>query len=112
MLASSWLSQNAQARAEELAHHKSRREELYSDFMEEAARLYADALEHEKAEFAKLVRLYALIGRTNLLWSPKIVEMAESIARTILERYRGPKKTVRDIETGAEQRRHESLACV
>jgi hypothetical protein len=66
--------------------------------MEEAARLYADALEHEKAEFVKLVRLYALIGRMNLLSSPKIIEMAERIARTILETYHGPKKTFHDIE--------------
>jgi hypothetical protein len=51
------------------------------------------ALEHEKAEFAKLVSLYALIGRMNLLSSPKIVEMAESIAHTIMETYRGPKKS-------------------
>lgn len=98
MLASSWLSQKAQARAEELAHHRGRREELYSDFMEEAARLYADALEHEKAEFAKLVSLYALIGRMYLLSSPRIVEMAESIAHTIMETYRGPKKTFYEIE--------------
>ena len=98
MLASAWLSQKAQARAEQLAHHRSRREELYADFIEEAAQLYADALEHEKAEFVKLVKLYALIGRMQLLSSPKIVEMAESIARTILETYRGPKKTFDEIE--------------
>lgn len=71
---------------------------MYSDFIEEAARLYADALEHEKAEFARLVGLYALIGRMNLLSSPKVVEMAEGIARTILQTYRGPKKTFRDME--------------
>ena len=98
MLASSWLSQRAQARAEQVAHHRSRREELYADFIEEAARLYADALEHEKAELAKLVKLYALIGRMQLLSSPKIVEMAESIAHTVLETYRGPNKTFNDIE--------------
>jgi hypothetical protein len=67
MLASSWMSQKAQARAEQLAHHRSRREELYADFIEEAAQLYADALEHEKAEFVKLVKLYALIGKMQLL---------------------------------------------
>ena len=98
LLASSWLSQRAQARAEQLEHHRSRREELYADFIEESAQLYADALEHEKAEFIKLVKLYALIGRMHLLSSPKIVEMAESIAHTIMETYRGPKKTFDEIE--------------
>ena len=98
MLASSWLSQKAHARAEQVAHHRSRREELYADFIEEAAQLYADALEHEKGEFVKLVKLYALIGKMQLLSSPKIVEMAESIAHTIMETYRGPNKTFDEIE--------------
>ena len=98
MLASSWLSQRAQARAALLAHHRSRREELYADFIEESAQLYADALEHDKAEFIKLVKLYALIGKMQLLSSPKIIEMAESIAHTILETYRGPKKTFNELE--------------
>ncbi|MGO9263442.1 MAG: hypothetical protein ACLQBA_00915 [Candidatus Binataceae bacterium] len=98
MLASSWLGQKAQARAEQLAHHRSRREELYEDFIEEAAQLYADALEHEKAEFVKLVKVYALIGRMQVLSSPKIVEIAENVAHTILETYRGPKKTFHELE--------------
>ncbi len=97
-LAASWVSQRVQARAERVAHHRNRREELYADFIEEAARLYADALEHEKAEFAKLVKLYALIGKMQLLSSPKIVEMAESIGHTIRVTYRGPKKTVDEME--------------
>jgi len=63
------------------------------------SQLYADALEHEKAEFAELLKLYALIGKTQLLSSPKIVEMAESIAHTIVETYRWPKKTFHELET-------------
>lgn len=81
-----------------MAHHRSKREELYADFIEESAQLYADALEHEKAEFVKLVKLYALIGKMQLRSSPRIVEMAESIAHTIMETYRGPKKTFNEIE--------------
>ncbi len=97
MLASSWLSQRTQARSEQLAHHRTKREELYADFIEASAQLYADALEHEKAEFTKLVKLYALIGRMYLLSSPKIVEMAEGIAHTIMETYRGPKRTFYEL---------------
>ena len=71
---------------------------MYAEFIEEAAQLYADALEHEKAEFVKFVKLYALISRMHVLSSPKIVEMAESVAHTILETYRGPKKTFHELE--------------
>ena len=98
MLASSWLSQKAQARAEQLAHHRTRREELYADFIEESARLYADALGHNEAELAKLVKLYALIGRMRVLSSPKIVEAAQTVANTIIETYQAPNKTFRDLQ--------------
>ncbi len=98
MLASSWLSQKAQARAAELAHHRTRREELYADFIEVSARLYADALGHNEAELAKLVKLYALIGRMRVLSSPKIVEAAQNVANTIIETYQAPNKTFRDLK--------------
>jgi hypothetical protein len=98
MLASSWLSQKAQARAEQLAHHRTRREELYADFIEVSARLYADALGHNEAELAKLVKLYALIGRMRVLSSPKLVEAAQTVANTIIETYQAPNKTFRDLQ--------------
>jgi len=98
MLASSWLSQKAQARAEQLEHHRTRREELYADFIEESARLYGDALAHNEAEIGKFVKLFALIGRMRVLSSPKIVESAQTVANTIIETYRAPNKTFRDLK--------------
>ncbi len=96
-LGASWLSQNAQARSEQLAHNKARREELYKDFIEEATKLYGDALGHSEAQIAKFVKLYALIGRMRVLSSPKIVETAESLASTIIKTYEAPNITFRDI---------------
>jgi hypothetical protein len=98
-LGSSWLSQNAQARAAQLAHDKARREELYKDFVEESAKLYADALGHNEAEIASFVKLYALIGRMRVLSSPKIVETAESVASTIIATYQAPNLTFRDLRS-------------
>jgi hypothetical protein len=42
--ATSWLTQQTQARAQQLVHKLTRQEELYKDFIEEASRLYADSL--------------------------------------------------------------------
>ena len=97
MLASSWLSQNAQARAEQLAHNKARREELYKDFIEEAVQLYTDALGHNQAEVGKFVKLFALIARMRVLSSSKVIEAAESVVSTIIETYQAPNKTFRDL---------------
>ena len=98
MLASSWLSQKTQARAEQLAHHKARREELYKEFIEEAANLYADAFGHNEAEIAKFVKLYALVGRMRVLSSPEIIEIAENVANTIIQTYQAPNKTFSDLQ--------------
>ncbi len=56
-LTGSWLTQRTQVRAQQLAHDIARRDELYKDFIEGASKLYADALEHDKADTSKLVRL-------------------------------------------------------
>jgi len=37
----------------------SQREELYKNFIEEASRLYADALVNDQSEVSRLVDLYA-----------------------------------------------------
>jgi len=96
-LATSWLSQHAQFRAQQLGQDLSRREDLYKEFIEEAARLYTDAYEHDQAEAAKLVKLYALIARMRVLSSAKIIETADKVCRVIVETYLSPNKTFRDI---------------
>src|SRR5262245_47945537 len=58
-LTASWLTQYVQFRAQQRAHDVSRREQLYAHCIDEASRLYTEAYEHEEAEVAKLVTLYA-----------------------------------------------------
>ena len=96
-LAASWLSHHVQWRAQQLAHDVSGREELYKNFIEEAARLYADAYEHDEAKVSNLVNLYALISRMRVLSSPTIIENADGVARVIIETYLRPNKTFRDV---------------
>jgi hypothetical protein len=49
---SSWLTQRAQLRFTHLEAIKAKREELYAEFVDEAARLYGDALGHQKDDAA------------------------------------------------------------
>lgn len=96
-LATTWLSQHAQFRAQQLARDITGREELYKAFIEEASKLYVDAYEHDKAEISKLVNLYALISRMRVLSSPRIIEVADGVARVIIATYLAPNRTFRDI---------------
>jgi hypothetical protein len=97
-LAVSWLTQRVQFSAQQIAHDIGRREELYKDFIEEASKSYADAFVHSEADLSKLVRLYALVSRMRVSSSQRVVEQADMVIRLIVETYRGPNKTIRDVE--------------
>ena len=96
-LAASWLSQNVQARAQQYVQDKARREELYKTFIEEASRLYADALATDKTEVANFVRLYAMVSRMRVLSTPAVIQSAEAIVRVIVDTYFEPNMTFREL---------------
>ena len=93
----SWVSQRRSDRARLRSETISKREELYKSFIEEASRLYADGLVHDKSEISQLVDLYALIGRMKILSSDRVIEAAEKVARLIVETYMAPNRTFVDL---------------
>ncbi len=99
-LSASWLTQREQRRIQLLTHDIMQREDLYKHFIEEASKVYVDAIEREPADApdaSKLVGLYALISRMRVLSSPLIVEHADGVVRSIIDTYLGPKMTFREI---------------
>jgi hypothetical protein len=97
-LTTTWLSQRTQLTAQRHEHDLDRREQLYKDFIEEASRLYADAYEHDRADVANLVKLYALVSRMRVRSSKGVIESADKVVRLIIETFLGPNRTLRDIE--------------
>ena len=65
-----WMTQRRKDRVRLTSRATSQREKLYKAFIEEASRLYADALVNDKFEIPKLVDLYALIGRISACAAP------------------------------------------
>ena len=96
-LATSWLTQQAQARAQERAGDRSVRETLYKDFIVEASRLYGDALTHDKAEICNLVGIYAMVSRMRVRSSPRVIENAESVAQAIVDTYFAPNRALPEL---------------
>ena len=80
-----WVTQRRKDHVRHSLRATSQREELYKNFIEEASRLYADALVNDKSEVSKLVDLYALIARMKILSSDAVIEAAEKAGRLILE---------------------------
>lgn len=88
----SWLNQQTQAKAQWIAQDRIGRQELYREFIEEASKAYADALQHDKPDIPLLVAIYAKMSRMRVLSSPKVVEAAEHVGRKIIDAYLAPDK--------------------
>jgi hypothetical protein len=87
-----WLNHRSELRAQWLLHEKSRRQILYSDFIEGASKCYIDALQHAEADIPGLVGLYGKLSRMRALSSKTVVNRAEDVARKILDTYLEPDK--------------------
>lgn len=97
--ATSWTTQRAQTRAQRLAAEKEARAALFGRFLDEAAKLYSDALQNSRDDTAALMGIYALKNRIRLLSSPPVVEAADMVTRTIVETYLAPNITLEEMQT-------------
>jgi hypothetical protein len=88
-----WLNHRSQVRTEWIIHEKSRRQTLYREFVDEAAKCYIDALQHDKADIPGLVGLYAKLSSMRAVSSKLVVQRADNVVRKILDTYLEPDKS-------------------
>jgi hypothetical protein len=96
-----YANQRAQYRRDFLSKQFAQRENLYSEFINEAARLMTDSLEQELLKPSTLVPIYSLENRILLNSSDEVVQAARSAIQEIVESYRRPTMTEEDIRRGA-----------
>jgi len=96
-LAAAWLTQRRQDHASRIAQDRARRQKVYGKFIDEASKLYADALVHDKAEVAALVSVYALISRMRVVSSAVVIEKAEAVVRASIDTYFTPNRTFPEL---------------
>src|SRR4029453_2700384 len=96
--ATSWTTQHAQMNAERIASSKSQRQQLYQEFIDDAAKMYGDALIHDKLELSGLIELHAIVSRMRVFSSAGVIENAIRAVRVITETYSQPNKTPVEIE--------------
>src|ERR1700760_939862 len=75
--ATSWTTHQARARAQRRAAEREARAALFGRFLDEAAKLYSDALQNRRDDITALIGIYALTNRIRLLSSPQVVEAAD-----------------------------------
>lgn len=89
-LLSSWIIQRRAVRAQSLAMDIGHRQELYKEFIEEASKCYADAIQHDKPDIPSLVILYGKMSRMRVLSSPEVIKAADDVMLRIVELYSRP----------------------
>jgi|ERR1051325_5368873 hypothetical protein len=96
--ATSWTTQRAQMNAEQTASSKSQRQKIYKAFIDVAAKIYGDALIHDKMEIEGLINLHALVSRMRVFSSAAVIDNAGRVVRVITETYSQPNKSAIEIE--------------
>lgn len=113
---SNFILERSVTRRELLSRQISQRETLYSDFINEASRIYAKSVTRNLDSTDELVSLYALVSRIRLMATEPVVHEAEMFVKLIVTRFGEPNMTVEQIRAAALSTKQEpldvfSLAC-
>jgi hypothetical protein len=96
--ATSWTTLRTQMNTQRSASSKSSRQKLYKAFIDDAAKVYGDALIHDKLETTGLIDLHALVSRMRIVSSGPVIETAVNVVKVITETYSQPNKSPEEIE--------------
>ena len=96
--ATSWTTLRTQMKAQRRDSSKSSRQKLYKAFIDDAAKIYGDALIHDKLETTGLIDLHALVSRMRIVSSRPVIETAVNVVKAITETYTQPNKSPEEIE--------------
>ena len=114
-LATSWLTQRHQDEARREAQVSTRRERIFVEFIDLASKAFMDSLlESSIKDPAKVIQLYATMGKLRLFASERTVEAAEKAMNKIVETYYGPKfdlQTKPDIDQNFDILRDFASRC-
>ena len=91
------VNKRFEAKAQRHAREIAKKEGLYTDFIEEASKVYADALAHDEADISKLVRLYALVNEMRVVSSRATIDSADRAVRVIVNTFLTPPQSFREL---------------
>jgi len=98
---SNFVLQRSVTQRDLLNRQISQREMLYSDFINEASRIYAKSVTRNLEDLDELVSLYALVSRIRLMATEPVVRAAESFVKLIVTHYGEPNLTVEEMRAAA-----------
>jgi len=82
---------------------------LFGRFLDEAAKLYSDALQNKCDDASALMVLYRLCNRIRLTSSARVVDSADTLARIIMDAYLAPNMSLAEVRSNWIDRRVDPL---
>lgn len=92
-LATTWITQRNQTIRDRAKVEMRKREFLYSEFVNEVARLSAHALDHSLERPDTLANLFALLARIRFVSTQPVLDAAEECVRHVVDLYNAPNIT-------------------
>jgi len=92
------LSEQTKSRRQTEENLYGRHVQLYTDFMQEATKRFADAMTRTTDDPTQVVALYDLIARMRLGSPDSVIAAAEQVIVRLQEAYSGPTRTLSDID--------------
>ena len=96
-----YANQRNQNRRDFFSKQISKRETLYTEFINEAARLSIESLDSQMEKASGLVAIYALHNRIRLNASEEVVQAADHAIANIIQSYKRQNLTAEEIRSGA-----------
>jgi hypothetical protein len=95
---STWITQKHQDQRDLAGKRIVHREQLYSDFISESARAFADAMQRNSLDLNKLTPTYAVLSRIRVSSSSDVLASAERVVDRIVATYSEPIPTPEEIQ--------------
>jgi hypothetical protein len=86
----------------------ARREKVFGEFIDQASKLYVDALLNSLENPTKMVGIYAIVGKLRLFAAPTTVTEAERIIGLIVDAYYRPPLDLR-VQRAADRDDYDVL---
>src|SRR6202021_1771379 len=93
------VTRNTEPRVQRRAAERDSLAAFFGRFLDEAAKLYSDALQTSRDDVTGLIGIYALTNRIRLLSTPPVVEAADTVVRIIVDTYLAPNITLHEMRT-------------
>ena len=112
-LARTWVGERSQSRRDLLQQEIAKRETAYSDFVEQASKMYVEAATHhindDKAEVEEMTSFFAVWNRMRLFASDPVMREAEKVVDRIIMQYGAENISAEQLRKSALEKKDDPV---